>query len=196
MIEEILRSFLASPSLVFKTNAAWSARLPNCRAQIRAAVSQLVGESVEDLSSIPDSSKMSISISHCPGLGGFALTEKPACIGLDLEVASRVDQKHIARMASPVELEQMPSPAHLWAAKEAVFKCLRGPMQPLILTDLVVGQWQTYGHRKLEANYADFFSFSAALGKGLDLPGKGVAFREGDFITSLFCLRTPLGAST
>ncbi len=88
------------------------------------------------------------SISHCQSMGGFAFTKFDSDhviqIGFDIEEIDRV-RPEVARRICVTEREftAAPSPASLWTAKEAAFKSLKGPKQPLIVADLEVTNWQT-----------------------------------------------------
>jgi hypothetical protein len=194
MIQDVLRICFQEPSLVLKTDRAWSADQESNRGQIRTALSSLVGEDLADLKKLPDTARFSVSVSHCPGLGGFVVVaksgDKPVVVGFDIESADRVNEKTAARVSLPEEVSAMPSPAHLWSAKESVFKSLRGNSQPSALSQINIHEWQTYRHEKLEPRIGDFFVFRASLGKGANLPGKGVVFQEDTFVISIFCHST------
>ena len=66
-----------------------------------------------------------ISIAHCPIMGGFIFSfNKDLLIGFDIEIAERIHDKLIRRVANTEEIKQAPDKALLWTAKEASFKCL------------------------------------------------------------------------
>lgn len=65
-----------------------------------------------------------ISISHCQDLGGFVICDVENPVGFDIEEPGRIRGETAARVAAPEEIKDSPSPADLWCAKEAVYKCL------------------------------------------------------------------------
>lgn len=87
------------------------------------------------------------SISHCRSMGGFAFTtydsDHVIGLGFDIEEDSRVSQE-IARRVCKTNEEYLraPSTCSLWAAKEAAFKSLKGPKQPLTVSDLEIEDWK------------------------------------------------------
>jgi 4'-phosphopantetheinyl transferase len=88
------------------------------------------------------------SISHCPSMGGFAFTmfdsNHVLQIGFDIEEDLRVRIETARRICDTAEeYDAAPSPASLWTAKEAAFKCLKGPKQPIIVSAVEVSNWQT-----------------------------------------------------
>jgi phosphopantetheinyl transferase (holo-ACP synthase) len=102
-----------------------------------------------NLSEPPTAPGWSISISHCPQAGGFCLVSHPAKVGFDIERLSRVTESIAKRIAySADELKSAPSPAHLWIAKEAVFKSFLTPnigaiqlRRPTTLSEIEIRDW-------------------------------------------------------
>jgi phosphopantetheinyl transferase len=147
-----IRALLAAPSLEVHINDAWSANQKQSRLLLRQAVidqiekktrlSDVERETLLRLEFLPNPPEVSVSISHTPSLGGFALTyaHSPA-VGFDIEESQRVHAKAVARVSKPEELLAAPSPAHLWVAKEAAFKALRG--RPKVLSALTTGAWRS-----------------------------------------------------
>ncbi len=106
-------------------------------------IDAVTAQAILDLRQPPSTERFSISISHTPVLGGYVWTLQPHLIGFDLEVCARVTPEIARRIAQPGELEQAPTPAALWVAKEAVFKCLLNQHQPKILTSVEIKSWET-----------------------------------------------------
>ena len=91
----------------------------------------------------PDSPVASISISHCRNLGVFLFTfDKNLSIGFDMEQKKRITEKIVKRVSSNEEWEKAPTPALLWTAKEASFKCLSSNKTPLLLSDCRIYSWK------------------------------------------------------
>ncbi|GIL17307.1 MAG: hypothetical protein BroJett040_10580 [Oligoflexia bacterium] len=126
-----IRTHLKSPSLEVVLSSEFSSTSPDFRNKIQ--------ERVKTLNISSGSQK---SISHTSLLGGFAYTREPLQIGFDLEVTDRVRPEIIQRMSTPAELAAAPGPAHLWCAKEAIFKALVGATQPQVISALEVGDWK------------------------------------------------------
>lgn len=180
------RDLFECESLELQLREDWGADQGSSRSLIRNAISAHTNEDLRDLAQLPKSDRFDISIAHCPGVGGFVLAEKPFSVGLDVEVESRIHQSIVARISAPEEFLAAPSSAHLWAAKEAAFKNLRGPNQPRILSGLFITDWQ-----KLEGKTNDAWRFQVSLSLTAPaLEGFGVVFRENSFIISLFCRRS------
>ena len=84
-------------------------------------------DSIADLKRRPRVDGWALSISHCPGLGGYVLGPSKNFVGFDLEESVRVTEKIVERVL-PFELEKswFPTsgiqPALIWAAKEASIK--------------------------------------------------------------------------
>lgn len=88
-------------------------------------------ESLTDLQRRPRIDGWALSISHCPGLGGYIVGASKNFVGFDLEESTRVTEKIVERVL-PFELEKswfsasQPGPAIepalIWAAKEASIK--------------------------------------------------------------------------
>ena len=104
------------------------------------AMSEIVNLSKLEL--VPHTSFASISISHCPTMGGYVITPAPHCVGFDLELSSRVSPTLVERISSSDEFVESPDNASLWVAKEASFKALLGPHQPQVISHIQICQWQ------------------------------------------------------
>lgn len=93
--------------------------------------------SITDLNSTPLHDSYSISISHCPEMGGFATAPLPIHVGFDVEVNARVTREAISRISSEEELKMNLSSAELWAAKESSYKAFR-VFQPKVLSEVEI----------------------------------------------------------
>lgn len=130
-------------------------------------------------------SRGSSSISHCPGLGGFAITnaDPQIQIGFDVEETARVSEAIARRVCvTSEEFLRAPSPASLWAAKEAGFKALRGPRQPSVVSALEIYDWKKAGSQYETASlkHGQFDSSSRI---------EGVLFKKSSFTFAFFVLR-------
>lgn len=126
-----IRDFLGIESLEIHLSPDFSSDKTGFREKIKA-----------ELAKFQLHSQAQKSISHTNTLGGFALTQDPIQLGFDLEISDRVRPEIIRRMSTQKEVDEAPSPAHLWCAKEAVFKALVGATQPQIISELHIGNWQ------------------------------------------------------
>jgi hypothetical protein len=125
-------------------NPLWGSQEPSHRLSLRAAIQANVGgdAAILDLMRLAKSASHSISISHCKGLGGFAIAPVQFALGLDIEFSGRVGTSEIARVAfEPAEVAESWTPSAFLAAKEAAFKSLEGRCQPQGLKDIRVGSW-------------------------------------------------------
>ena len=88
---------------------------------------------------IPD---VSISISHCPLLGGYIFSlDKNVSLGLDIEKARRVNRS-IQHVSSQKEMGESPVNSLLWVAKESAFKCVPTGGQQHFLSDIFIFDWK------------------------------------------------------
>jgi len=124
------------------------------------------------------------SISHTDGLGGYVLTQNwRTKVGFDIEVIERVRPELARRICNTEEEFRIaPKPASLWAAKEASFKALKGPHQPVVVTEITIGSWMA-PHSQYETCRIDNlqkFNLSVA---------KGVVFLKSGFVFCFFSAR-------
>ena len=152
-----IAEFLQVPSVELFVSPDCGAGKPGHRELIRAHLAAQVGSShgsVEpleksQLQSNLTSSLAVASISHAPGLGGYALVRKSERtsrlqIGFDLEVVARVTEPIARRVClTAAEFERAPNAAALWAAKEAAYKSLQGPAQPQTVAEVEITSWTT-----------------------------------------------------
>lgn len=70
---------------------------------------------------------ISISISHCDGLGLAAVADSPARVGVDLEHAGQIEHEHLRYFLSPGEwvVAERAGATFLWTLKEAAWKALQ-----------------------------------------------------------------------
>lgn len=167
----LLRSAMNEPSLELHLQEDWGSQEFEHRAKIHQAVAAL--------------RPTSHSISHTMGLGGFAITNSTHQIGFDIELFDRVTEVVAKRVCLiPAEFDRAPSPAHLWVAKEAAFKALRGKDQPAVISEIELGAWT-----KLASQIETFQVLNPAnpmkMAKTAPI---GVVFRKNQFIFSVFLL--------
>lgn len=143
-----LRDHFQVPHLNLFLSTAWSSDQPEYRLGIRKHLQQHIWNAPDalDLTSTPDPTELSISISHCRGLGGIFWSTNPNSpqkhrVGFDVELDSRCVPKALLRVSSKNELNDSPSAAALWTAKEAAFKTLPRKHQPPSVSLLKVGYW-------------------------------------------------------
>lgn len=115
----------------------WGSQSPGHREEIHGDVKQKMAKGYP----FSDS-----SISHARSLGGYAFTKFDSDhviqMGFDIEEDSRATDEIARRIClTPEEFERAPSPASLWSAKEACFKCLKGIHQPKVVSDLELIDW-------------------------------------------------------
>jgi hypothetical protein len=163
------------------TDSAWGSDIPGHREKIRAALQQRLNthwnqdvlapevQAVSDLTHIPQFKKIYASIAHSKELGGFVISRRP--VGFDIEHSVRVRAEIVERISLPDEVLQAPSPAHLWAAKEATYKALLHYQQPSALSSLLVGSWNQNTFRLLNDKF-----FRAPIGLGATWEKEGHIF--------------------
>ncbi len=173
---ESIRKWLQLPSLEIFLKSEWGSHIENH--------SQAIHEALKNWNS--DSS--AASISHCPGMGGFiATSRKPGetlQLGFDIEETDRVTAAIARRVCQQEdEFQKAPSPASLWSAKEAAFKSLKGPRQPAVVSEIVIGNWQ-----KIDSQ---FETVSAAKGPIETSPRmQGLVLKKSQFTLAFFVHRT------
>ena len=188
---------LGLPSLHLEIRPEWASSHTNSRQAIRRKLKALTGIDFSELGRLPKSERFSISISHCPTVGGFALSEEiNFTLGLDLEVPERVRRETVARVSIDAELAAAPTPAHLWVAKEAAFKSLRGPHQPTTMSGLEIRasrqgphNAQTKGSAETLGNLRPW-GYEVLLGNGHKLAGKGLVFEVSGVLAAIFAIPT------
>ncbi|MCE3011268.1 MAG: 4'-phosphopantetheinyl transferase superfamily protein [Proteobacteria bacterium] len=81
-----------------------------------------------------------LSLSHTQEIGGY-ISCRSAFVGFDIETVSRAREELVLRISSTQEVQEAPSAAALWCAKEAVFKALLKLQQPKVLSQIKIIGW-------------------------------------------------------
>lgn len=102
----------------------------------------------------------SISISHCPSVGGWVALPGSNRVGLDIEELSRIQLPIVRRISEKSEIQCAPRPEFIWCAKEAFYKGLDSD-QPQVISELGIGDWT----QESDSSYS-------YIGRG-PKPGKG-----------------------
>ena len=124
---------------------------------------------------IPD---ISISISHCPLMGGFVFSfDKKTSIGFDIEISDRVDRA-IEYLSTYKEIKEAPEKSLLWVAKESVFKCIPLKEEKHFLRDSLIFNWNEIDGGGYKFKF--YVEKKKIMGKGLAfLVGKlGVGYAQ------------------
>ncbi len=145
---ETCRKLLSDPSLNIYLSKDWSSQNENYRSLVRKAVFSKLIElkdtaieaDVLDLSRPPKGQFLNISISHCPGEGGFAISKKN--LGWDVEQISRVKDEVVHRIMKSSMSEKPPFAAAMWSAQEASFKAFSPLLKLTHFTEIFVSNWE------------------------------------------------------
>ncbi|MCM2280776.1 MAG: 4'-phosphopantetheinyl transferase superfamily protein [Bdellovibrionaceae bacterium] len=146
-IRDLAAASLHCPELELELSPDFASSKHDYRLAIRRALATRlpdVAADLLDLERLPSHPRFSISISHGRSFGGYVLAPLPLRIGFDLEESARVQPAIADRIRHPSD-DPAPSPAHLWVAKEAAFKCLPIDQQPRTSTKIVVQDWTLLG---------------------------------------------------
>lgn len=193
-----LRDHYACPSLHVDTRESWRANKDSdYRLKIRQELSQYCGENLLDLSGRPRSRRYSISISHCPEAGGFAVCDSSLQIGFDIDVQTRFSEKIVSRVSQANEVKEAPSPAHLWVAKEACFKSFSEGTQPPVLSSITISSWESWalgGGSERENETAVWGYRASPPGVGLG-PAQGIVISFSDLLLAFFAFPAQLKSS-
>jgi hypothetical protein len=104
-LRSILPRAAVPASVEIVLNPLWGSQKPSHRLSLRAAIQANVGgdAAILDLTRLPKSASHSISISHCKGLGGFAIAPVQFALGFDVEVSARVGhlKSHVLHLSPP-----------------------------------------------------------------------------------------------
>lgn len=136
--------------LSIEMSTRFSSQSPNNRLALRQRLYELTAEPTHlDLSMPPRAEGLSLSVSHCPTLGGYVVVNAPAFVGIDIEQVERVTPALVERVSKiHVEVKTAPSPAHLWTAKESSWKCFQSVtshlniQSPETLSEIAILNWQ------------------------------------------------------
>ena len=181
-VDEIIRE-LPSDAELF-SEASWASTSPNHRQKMRlflknhlhGKISAEEAAALDDLNLVPSFRHVFSSSSHSAVAGVVVISSRP--IGIDLEETQRIKIPVVQRIASQEEFRSAPSAAHLWCAKEAVFKSLLSEKQPAVLSDFSVNEWQI-GSTMTSFELQDWQRWSSA-------PGRGFVFSNSSWTFALF----------
>lgn len=158
-----LRDLAACPALQVVSSPDWGSDQPGNRLLIRQYLKNYLQnrltlpehDQLMDLEWIPSFPHTYISISHTKDMGLIATAPVP--VGIDIESIARVQARAVARVSNPEEVTAAPTPAHLWAAKEAAFKALYSFDQPSVVSQITIGDW-----RKIDSQTETFSLLNAS----------------------------------
>ncbi len=188
-IRDAAADALAIPELEFIFSDSFSAARPGFRERIRGALAaRFPSESarMRDLSQVPRHAEFSISISHDREYGGVAIVPLPSRVGFDIEETGRVTQAIAERVRGAGDAPA-PSPAHLWVAKEATFKCQFLGHQPKTSTQIAIQEWTGLTSK--------IFLFRATpLDSGTDPAGYGAVIEHHPHLACFFIDRSQLAS--
>jgi 4'-phosphopantetheinyl transferase EntD len=120
---------------------------PNYREVIRAEIGRILsakGDNFKrllDLERLPSYPDVGVSIAHCPEASCFALDFSGTPIGIDVEKKSRVSLGLLQRICTQREIGACPEAAHLFTAKEAIWKALNQERRWQVISQFEVGDW-------------------------------------------------------
>lgn len=125
------------PSLAAKLQKKWASTYTDNRLLIRKDIYKaLKHKSVLDLTKIPRVPDKNISISHCPIMGGYILSDRP--VGIDFEQYRRISLKLVERVIAKEEgvfFKDYPYQI-LWTIKESAYKALH--LQNIPVTEIKI----------------------------------------------------------
>ncbi len=187
------RKILKTPTLELCLAPEWGSNHKDSRILLRKAMVVELGKMYDKynqfsssdreillcLESVPQPHGASVSISHTLSLGGFALAraQEPA-LGFDIELASRLRPTSVERVSDSGELEKAPGISHIWVAKEAAFKSMRGSKQPAVISMVKTSAWRsvmTPENFSLWTCEIDENSISSGSTRGLTVELSGIA---------------------
>lgn len=159
------------------------------RLQLREAIAKASGETggwQNQLSERPFLENAGVSISHCPGRMGFALTSNFKSIGFDIEKLDRLKTKTIERVSTKEELSAAPQIEGLWVAKEAAYKALSNydqRFEELTISQIILKEWSPPAsiHGLSEVRGFKALVMSSALG----LTFNGYFWTDGEYAFAL-----------
>ncbi len=142
---------------------------------------------LQNLNKLPRLKEKSVSISHCPSLGGFVTSSQS--VGFDIEEIPRIKADVIQRVSQDIEIKLAPQLVYLWPAKESAFKALslHRNDKPVVVSDLRIQNW-----KEIKSNFGSFYSFEAFHSDNLSLKqGHGYVFHDLAHISSIFFINLP-----
>lgn len=141
---EQIKKLLLLKHLELRLNTEWRSGEALHRQKIREDLLTHTSDTKDilDLQKPPHLKKGSASISHNSYHGGYAYTkDDETTLGFDLEMNHRFQSALLLRVASEQEVQEAPSYAALWTAKEAAFKAMLKAAQPKTITEITLGRW-------------------------------------------------------
>lgn len=174
---QIIRDYFQIKLLKIELRPNWGSETNGHREEIHGALKPLMTHA---------SHLYDASISHTQGMGGFAFieydTDDVMQLGFDLEKTERVSNETVLRISTAKEFEQAQSAAHLWCAKEACFKALKGPHQPKLISQICIENWQNLN--------SQFETCTLALSQSSSFKRvKGLVFQKKFYTLSIFLAR-------
>lgn len=171
-ILEVVQKELGLSNLTVELRSDWGSQSQHHRESIHQAVKAKMAKAYP----LSDS-----SISHCPSLGGFAFTSfdvnSIVQLGFDVEEISRITPVISQRICkTKEEFAAAPSAAHLWCAKEAAYKSLKGPKQPKVVSELELFGWENRDSQFETVRLKDLQKFNFSVGTGAVIESDGFIF--------------------
>lgn len=140
----MIQDALSLKHLELRLNPEWRSGEALHRQRIREDILSHTKDTkdVLDLSRPPHIKKGAVSISHNSFHGGYVYTkDAEVSLGFDLELNHRFQSALVLRVAKEAEVQEAPSFAALWTAKEASFKAMLRTAQPKTITEITLGKW-------------------------------------------------------
>lgn len=122
----------------------WNGVLKENRKLIRQHIFENIesADEILDMTLIPALTTGSISISHNRAMGGYVHISENVQWGFDIELTQRLTERNAKYYASPEEIRLAPSASSLWTAKEAAYKALPLAIQPTVIGEIELVDWQ------------------------------------------------------
>lgn len=137
--------------------SSWGSREAGYREKIRAGIAEYALQTgfgtaeelskLSNLQQLPVLPRGRVSVSHCPTVGGFAVSRTARRLGFDIELIDRPLTSHLNRVSTTDEVAQAPNVALLWTAKEAAYKALSDIDPEFYLRDIEVADWRIFAMR-------------------------------------------------
>lgn len=144
----------------------------NYRLELREALNaalkshHLLGlDNAGDLSTPPTHDAVHLSLTHAADVSAFAWVNRPAKVGIDIEILERIQPPVIQRVSSPIEIHAAPDMRYLWPAKEAVFKAHSDQLK--IVGDIHIESWKQLNAKNWQFSARRSHSEQMLHGSGL-----------------------------
>ncbi len=189
---EIFNPLHPPKELILNIQSYWNSLVENHRRLIRLDLYNQLKQfkhpipspsNILNLNSHPTTPHFSISISHCPLAGGYALVPKPYQIGIDIEDSNRLTESVINRISTADERQASPSMCALWVAKEASFKVIQNDLNLKTFSKVKITQWVN-----IKKNQFMFEILSPS--KHHSKPLKGLVIQENNLYFCLFLTKS------